>query len=393
MAKEYYDDFLRFVENYYWVCNKLGNPALFQKDAISSYTAIPRRTLTRYFDYAVEDDNLMRFIRKTRKFKGEIISKNALCQYDVFLTKTFEFINNNFGTPYNPSEEERVKEFSKFCHYSEQLSHPEKAKEKADLNAIYREHNQYITDYWKKVNELRPGFFYSSYLEDGLNREYNALCSTKNPKNRDSNREELIQEYLGITNIQKWDAKASIYRISYALNHKHLLPHDVDIYSEIWNMCGFKKPLGDLRDDYKQIFMPIFMADGKKNGFWDKVVSGDYSFNKGKKNKEALEKITGYLGISTKELMDKTYEQLLIFLKCDVREGKQKFERGSIFIPESNVHILMQYYLWTAGYKAINVYDCCYYDGNLLEAKDIQDLHDKSLKIVMRHYTPLLLAK
>lgn len=394
MVKENYLKFLRFVENYYWVCQELGNSALFRKDAISSFLDIPRRTLTDYFNNAIETDNLMRFIRRTRKNEnGKIISKNALCEYDVFLKKTRDYINSNSTAIYNPTDEERIKSFSNFCQYSKELSHPEKAKERADLNAIYRKHNGYILDYLRTVNELRPPFFYSSYLEEGNNREYNALCSSKNPKNKDSKRYELINKYLGIKNIAEWDAKSSIYRISYALNRKQLLPHDVDIYCEVWNQCGFSKPLGEHRDSYKQIFMPIYMADGKNNMFWERVVSGKIRYPQGKINQDALEDLTGYLGISTKELMDRTYEQLILFLGCDTREGNQKCERGSIFIPESNVHILIQYYLWTAGFKAINVYDCCYFARNELDEKYIQDLHDKSLKIVIENYTPLLLVK
>lgn len=380
---QYYLTFLPFIETYGWVCNNIRNSkAIFNKQAIAAFTGISERSVHRYFIYATEQ-GLIKFIERTRTIDDDHIVVWAMAIYEVNYPAILQAINEHY--PYKPTTKDRMDLFIAYCQYTRLMyMDPESLKEHKEKNKLYRLQNTFYTDRLSHINTLRPAMLQSRYLLEGCNRETNLLCLTKNPDNdkeKQTRYNTIVTElgYNSIDNVGHWDAKSSIYRIDYALNRKELLPHNVDIYAEVWEMCNFGKPLGEYREAYKQLFMPIFMADGKKNKFWAGLTEGTIIAPKvSKKNKEAIIKLKEYLGISAYELMDKTYESLKSFL------GTEHCQGGSIFVPESNTHILMQNELWDAGFKVINVYDCTYFDNSQLSSKDIQDAHDRALKEVIK---------
>ena len=382
----FYTKFLPFIDNYNWCNTRLGEPTLYNMEAISNYLEIPYSTIRKYFKQA-EEKEILQFIRKTRTVDDEVIAKHGLKEYRLSQAKADEYINLFDGIYYYTEEERWTEHFKYFKATRLYYLDPAEVADHAEKNKIYLAQNGYYADLVDNINEHKPAELHTRYLKQGVNRETNILCTTVNPEKhpdhpRAHKREEILHEVLGIKTIAETDIKSSIYRDNYNLTHKSLLPHDVDVYQEVWNLAKFRKILTPaIRNSFKQVLMPLYMKDGKTIGYWSGIVNGvfkDDHPSKNKINREAIEACTEYLNIKATEFLSKTVDALKEFL------GEEHLMGGEIFIYESDIHIEMLNHFWENGIKIQNVYDGFYYDAKDLKDEDVLKAHDKATKDLIK---------
>ena len=379
----YYNKFLPFLECYAWCEAELGVPTPFyNKEAFGKYLEISRKTSQKYFGLA-EQSGFITLTGKSTKVSADVTTEWALCSYRT----NFGLLNKNLdslGIANYFSEGEKFRDFYKFLNCQEDISlSPIEIKDKAERVAYYQETCKDYTNLLAETNALKPERLKSFYLDDGLCRETNFLCTTKNPEKHpeDTKRVETIVTCLGIPEnlITETDIKSSIYRDAYALSRGKLLPHKTDVYAEVWNKAFKKKLTPELRPSFKQLLMPIFMADGKSIGYWSNLACGKlHDPNANEDTLNGVRACSAYLGLRAQEFLTKTESALADFL------GVEHFMGSEIFIHESNTHILMMNEFWKNGLSVQNVYDGFYHSKKEISSKEILMAHDKALTTVMK---------
>lgn len=380
VKKEYYTKFLPFVENYVSTCHFLSQKALFNKEKIAAFLGLPYVTLRRYFNRA-ESEGLIKKVGRTRTFEDEKILSNWFIDEYIIIdtTKLLSMIRQ--VRDYCPTPEQRIAYFIKFCEASRNVTQAE-LDEQAAKNELYRQDtfNLYCCQELHRINEDRPYYFKGNFLLEGVNRESSPFCYTKNPEKHPESVERYrrLHDY-GILNIGEEDQKASIYSTDYALNHKEILPHDIDVYGEVLGKVIDKPITTEVRSAGKVLFMPIYMSDGATNKYTAFLASEKaHPIKPEEINKQkALHVICDYAGIKSTKLIDGIDTELRNFI------GTEHFLGGEIFIPESETHILMQAELHDQGILAANVFDNCYFDKDKISNSEIRDLHDKCLTQVI----------
>lgn len=327
------------------------------------------------------------------RFKGSRFDSNV---FHVNMNKAYEWLKDYAGVIYVDLDTSRIYEF-----FDNSKQYYKKLKEDAKVESMtIEEQAEYFEKEAKKeektkkkkeklkkdnepflniLNELETYGLDLRYINQGSRRLTSQICNTRNEQHEGSTRISEIQR-LWNTNedIIEFDTNASIYRLSYLLGHKTACSHDIDIYEEIFKRCNFKY-IGewkDIRKDFKQLFMPIYMKEGSI-----KWTNNDFEFKK---------KWTFFYNSKVKEQVD-FYNSLLERLHCDslydlmtnVRDSMKdylnmiKFERANIFIYESNLHILMLKKFQDLGIKVINVYDGFYFEKGQMTQELFDSIYDE----------------
>ena len=342
-------------------------------------------TVRRYYKF-FEDYDIMKVVCKY-SFKD---SQHLCNLYRIDFEKAYEWLKDYAGVTHVDLDISKMYEFfdaakkyntsNKIKEVLEVMTEEEKAeffeeeskkeeKEKKKANKFKKDNAEFL----KILASLNGYGLELRYLNDGSKRLNSRICSTKNEKHIDSTRISEIQKLWNTDkNIVEFDTNASIYRLSYLLGHQTLCSHDVDIYEEIFKMCGFScDNWSETRSDFKKLFMPIYMRESSIR--W---TSDNYDF---------MKNWTYFVDYRKKDQTD-FYRNLLAKLHCDnlyevmdrVRNAMKdylnmnRFERANIFIHESNLHILMLKRFQDLGLKVINVYDGFYFE----EGKMTQNLFD-----------------
>lgn len=392
----YLYEFLPLIECIFTLKKWRGEALIANDLSIGEYFGQDRKFIKKCFDQA-ESDGLLMLKKRTRKIDDSKITW-AMRSYELitsnnYYSKLQEYINSYML--WEPTIGDRM-EF--FTHYTKTVKRPKdkeklsrKELKKMEHNELWRHEYSWATDLLDEINKSRPEKFKSSYLNEGSNRETNFLCTTMNPnKNHDScppdemlqYRNVVLSEYFECDDFDEFDTNGSIYRLSYSIHHKEILPHDVDIYSLFWKEAHFKGRMTKiLRDCLKVLCMPAFMSNGAKNGYNSMVVYKEDDEIDSKKDwlkKVAINKICYASGLQAREVLDRLSESMYKVL------GTDHFLEEEIFIHESNLHILMITEFMKRDIKVINVYDGFYFSKNSMNQELFNTVYDKCTRELLK---------
>lgn len=371
-----------------------GQELVLNKSSLATYFGIDRRDVADYLKQA-EIDGLITFEKNVRKFDDKTlefaISKYTLPMTDdssKFYSVLQEHINEymdwaltfgdrlDFYYDFTSTVEKRGVEKS-----IRQLEKEERAQHYADVYS-------WTLPIMKKINEQRPERLQSKYLGEGRLRESSFLCATLNPekdhaikiRNADlTYRYILLEEFFGTSDFIECDTNASIYRLSYNLNHNKLLDDNVDIYNEFWKLAGFKGSFDRItRDSLKLLCMVIFMSNGAKNGFNATLaVKEDKELTRSElQRKDILNYMSKKTGLSPRKFLDTLTEAMYKFI------GVDEFLEEEIFIHESNLHLLILDACEQQNIQAINVYDGFYFKTEDMTQEKYNQLYKEATKLL-----------
>lgn len=383
---------LPFIEAKFTVDTWKNRDLVINQSSLANYFNIDRKILADMLKQA-ELDGLIKFERKVRKFDDEKIDW-ALNKYSLILdndedSKCYSMLQryiNNYMYWY-PDFGERWDLVNDYIKHIERQKSPNQLKKEERAKA-YLSVYPWTEDIMEKINAERPERLKSKYLAEGKLRESSFLCSTLNPEKDHvakidiadlAYRYTVLRNFFGTEDFIECDTNASIYRLSYNLNHKKLLGHDVDVYSEFWKLAGFKGELtASNRDALKLLCMPIFMSNAAKNGYNALLVNkDDMSLSRSEYvRKCAIQNISTDLNLTPREFLDKLAAAMYEFI------GTDHFLESEIFIHESNLHLLILNYCLENNIRAVNVYDGFYFVKGTMTIERYNKLYDKMTKLI-----------
>lgn len=344
--------------------------------AIASFTKVSQPTVSRYIEQLVKD-NVIERREQAYIFKDD--SEETYRKSWLYTADEAEIDRCCGENGYKPSK-------ALYFDYKKSLNEFF-SNEKNELKKNWIEKNQKLFPQYeeivKHINEYMPEECQLKYLWDGSGRLYSAFCSTPNPDNPGHSLEEMkerpnmLKDMFGIEKYIEYDTAASIYRLTYNLNHSLPFSEDSDIYEEVWKTMG----LGEIpgfhetihRTYLKRIMMPIYMKEGSitysVNQFFTHIIDNknlkSYSNVKSffRTNDLTMVDEKGTIFLIPKAMKQKyvawaffmqyycgwNREFLTDFLKklCFAMKkvmfglSDSKFYSRNIFIYESNVHIRM----------------------------------------------------
>lgn len=377
--------FLPFIEALLTLKMMQNRDLVLNKLSIAEYFKLDRRDVANFLKQA-EADGLIKFLGKVRKF-DDVTLDFAVCKYmlpeavdkEKYYSKLQEFIN---GYMLWEGMDTRFYVVWPFFDYIR----TEPAKQEKSM--YYLEKYPWTAELVAKINQDRPEKLESRYLDLGKLRENNFLCSTLNPKKphlmdilaKDLNyRYNVLTDYLESDKFIECDTNASIYRLSYNLNHDELLSHNKDVYAEFWELANFNIPLDSkIRDHLKTLCMPIYMSNAKKNGYNSILVTSDPTkLSRSEDNRRLILKdLIKKTGCSAREILDRLAEAMYKFI------GTDRFLESEIFIHESNLHLLILEACKNKGIKTINVYDCFYFVEGTMTQDQYYELYDDMTQVL-----------
>ncbi len=131
------------------------------------------------------------------------------------------------------------------------------------------------------INSYLPSHCQLRFLWDGCGRLVNPIATTPNPERDYHTKEEreirpqMLKKHFGIDEYVEYDVAASIYRLTYNLNHAVPFYDNRDIYELFWKLMDLGSTLhkngvesnevdfhdSDERKYLKKIVMPIYMDE------------------------------------------------------------------------------------------------------------------------------------
>lgn len=387
----YHQKFLPFLENYL-LQNFSNGCEVTNKQSIAKFFDVDRSTINTCFKRAI-DDGFIVFDRRSTKLGNGGYADHSMCVYrpvsdTLFETKLRRYVLMETNLSLDPkSRISRMGTFFKKVHVKteEELRHEALALDSVEGNIIYC----YMM---RDLNDGRPPFYRSTYLEQGKLRESNVVCLTLNPTKEHTHwvpaealeqRGYLLTDYLKTPEHEDRDANGSIYRLTWSLVHKQPLSHGVDVYEEIWQKADFGQPfVYDVREAIKVLCMPIYMANGTKNGYNSRLVETEFPSSEDAKKAAALKSLADYLGyertlVNGRYILDKLTNGMYEFV------GTDKFYEEKIFIHESNLHIQLLTNFQNEEIKSINVYDGFYFKKGVCSQQKFDDMYDRATEQII----------
>lgn len=385
--------FLPMVEIILTVKKMKSQDLVINKSTLADYFEIDRRDVANFLKQA-ELDGLIAFDKNVRKVDDKTL-EFAISRYILpeanddskYYSKLQEYINSYMD--WTPNYADRLDFYFDYISKVDNSSKSISKLAKEEKAKAYLEKNLWTVEIMEKINEKRPERLKSSYLAEGKLRENNYLCHTLNPEKEhqmkllatDLNyRYNVLTEFFGTEDFIECDTNASIYRLSYNLNHKELLSHDIDIYNEFWKLAGFKAEMTPkFREHLKVLCMPIFMSNATKNGYNATLVLKDpMTLSRSEDNRRLiLKELSEVLGLDARTILDNLAAAMYKFI------GTDSFLQEEIFIYESNLHLIILDYCHDNDIQAINVYDGFYFkkeDMTQTKYHEIYDLATQKLK-------------
>lgn len=387
----YYSYFLPLLECIFTLKYMHSKDLVVTEQSLATFFKVDRKIISGFFKQA-QKDQLLIFDRRVRKFDDEKI-KFAINRYtlpisenDDYYSKLQEFINEYML--WQPTYDERIDFYYSYLAEVDKIDHSVKNLEKEERAKKYFTRYSWTKEIMDRINENRPQKLKSSYLSDGKLRENNFLCTTLNPEKEhemrllatDLNyRYNVLTDYFGTEDFIECDTNASIYRLSYNLNHEKLLSHDIDIYQKFWQLAGFSIEMDHTcREHLKVLCMPIFMSNGAKNGYNALLtLKDDMELSKSEHNRKLiLNQLSAKLGLDARTILDRLTEAMYEFI------GTDHFLESEIFIYESNLHLLILDECLKQNIQAINVYDGFYFKRSDMDQKKYSKMYDDCTKLL-----------
>lgn len=396
----YHEKFLPFIENALYVTALNGDTVT--KTCIAKYFKQSRDLIEDCFNQAIKEGYIVK-LENTRSVRGKQ-QPHSYCVYepvktDVYGTKLREYTLKNTNYDLSGSADSIKGRFSRYGSYLKAIASSDTVDEE-DAEKLQRLQieNKFFTDLLDVLNFGIPTFYRTKYLCEGRKRGVNPLCHTPNP-DKDHKRElpegalevrhTLLTDFFGgIENHAEFDTNGSIYRETYSLTHGYPLSHDVDVYHEFWTTAGFQKEFTkEIRDHLKNLCMPIYMSNGRKNKYNARLVyqNPEIVHSEDRLKCEALNFIAEHLGL------EKNYPNGLYIIETLMRGmkeflGTETFFEEDIFIYETDLHILIWEECNNRGIKTINVYDGFYF----VEGTMTQELYDEIYDICTERLLKIL---
>lgn len=378
--------FLPMIEVILTVKKIKSQDLVINKSTLADYFEIDRHDVADYLKQA-EQDGLIKFDKNVRKFDDTKL-EFAISRYILpaanddskYYSKLQEYINSYMD--WTPDYGDRLDFYFDYIVKVDDSNKSISKLAKEEKAKAYLAQNLWTEGTMEKINSTRPEKLKSSYLAEGKLRENNFLCHTLNPEKThkmklltsDLNyRNKVLKDFFGTDQFVECDTNASIYRLSYNLNHKELLSHDIDIYYEFWKLAGFKAEFTkEIRDDLKILCMPIFMSNATKNGFNSSLVYKDpMSLSNSEDNRRLiLKELSETLGLDARTILDNLADAMYKFI------GTDTFLEEEIFIFESNLHLIILEYCYDHDIQAINVYDGFYFKTEDMTQDKYHEIYD-----------------
>ena len=250
------------------------------------------------------------------------------------------------------------------------------------INRLVKANRKYI-DILNDLNNDTDRKIKMSYITDNKKRLTSKLCHTYNPKTHtdDTKRYKLLVEQYGNVEYDEFDTNASIYRLTYNLNHTEYLSPDIDIYELIYNNCNFTVNWSDsIRKLFKKLLMGIYMRE------WG-ITYRCFEYDKKKHYKVFYKK-------SDKDFVDfynkitTTFNDNLNNILTTVANAMHKvlnvvkFYKADIFIYESNLHIIMLKKKKEDNIIASNVYDGFYIPKGTISNEQFNNYYNQATNIL-----------
>lgn len=238
--------------------------------------------------------------------------------------------------------------------------------------------------------------FQCRYLKEGCLRLTHDICNTVNPEHTDKindssywrsshARTDMLANILHADQFEERDVNGSIYRLTYNLYHEVPLDISTDIYEKIWK-TGFKIdwPDSSYRNKFKRLLMPIYMKE-YLNGYRStqyEFVNKYYANNKRKymtldkgcrEQYEIYDAFVKLTKMPIRKFLDTVNEAMHKCLNTD------KYLEGSIFIQESNLHILIRKKFKSIGIECANVYDGFYFKKGEVSEQDFYKVYTSAI--------------
>lgn len=390
---KYYNEFLPKMEAILTLKKMHNDDLVITKESLSVWFDVSKDTINGFFKQA-EQDGLILLDKRTTKIDDKKVtwginryilpsSEDPLCY-----SKLQEFVNEymywhlDFG--------ERIDFMHDYMAANEKVAIKAKNLDKEERSKLYLAQNSWTEETMERINATRPEQLKSSYLAEGKLRENNYLCQTLNPEKEhqmkllatDLNyRYNVLSNFFGTKDFIECDTNASIYRLSYNLNHKELLSHDIDIYAEFWKLAGFNYKMDkECREHLKVLCMPIFMSNAAKNGYNANLIYKDpMSLNRSEDNRRlVLLDLMNKTGLSAREILDKLADAMYKFI------GTDHFLEAEIFIYESNLHLIILDNCLKNDIQAINVYDGFYFKTSDMTQDKYHAMYDEATSILKK---------
>ena len=272
--------------------------------------------------------------------------------YSIDYASTLNYLYSKNIDPFDDYQEalEQVIEFGKSMVPEDKRIRREKADEIRQKKLLKdfchgTVFNQAVRDFNDILRDRNLGFFADQYLDECKFRATNIICSTVNPSNHtddfffdgDTKRKEFLREF-GLKYPVEHDVNASIYRLTYNLNHPEQLPQNIDVYKLFWDAMRIEKPFTkDVRNHIKRLCMPIYMKEQGIYSSYENFVKAEWNplilKDKTERDRfEALKCIEEYTNIEIKQFLYSLADAMKRVL------GVEKFYGRDIFLYESDLH-------------------------------------------------------
>lgn len=272
----------------------------------------------------------------------------------------------------------------------------EKLKKAKKIEQLIKENELYLDK--KSDQDIAVPEFQCKYLREGCLRLTHEICNTVNPEHLDKinetnywrsshARNDMLEKILKTSDFVERDVNGSIYRLTYNLFHDKPLEIHVDIYQMIWDyeFSDIEWPDVSYRSAFKQILMPIYM---KEHLIAFKVCQYEYIdkyyYGHPRKYKtlpkndvaqyEMFRMFVELTGLTIQEFLNRVKNAMHKILNTD------KFIGATIFIQESNLHILMKEKFLNQNIICANIYDGFYFKRGEVSFDYFYQVYDSALK-------------
>ena len=426
-----YNIFLGFVYRYilFGYKNRFGESKqliCLDQRKIGNFLNKSRSSVRDYIDKAVNEDGFL-----TIEGKG-IFKKNQAYESNIYsfdLNSMMTYLVSKGINPIANKKEAKaqIDAFTKSLNGRQKKLSPEernKYKEGVEKRKKYRSdklkksfihdyYNRIIRDYNARLEELGLSKYKDSFLDEYDFRASSDFSYTRNPIKHEDDAERVKDlKKVGIVpadefymcefikkgrkkrrikrtskryaiksplilhtgtyleNVYEKDTNASIYRLTYNLNHEEQLSQDFDVYQLFWEAAGFEQPYNkDVKNKGLKIAcMPIYMKeqaipDCRKTYYREKhirtrnakrtliILDGITKEEKDDERFEAYEFLTSYTGLSLHKVLNSLSKAMHEVL------GVEKFYGRDIFLYESELHADIKVQLLNRGIFVLNAFD------------------------------------
>ena len=362
------------------------------QNLLGIYLNLKRETINRHIQKLIKLDLLsiekQLYFNKDKNWKThkENHWKNNI--YKVDINKLNDYLINKYNYDCLQNINNDMKLYTEYRTFYKDYFMDAKVKTRVQksrqtkLDKLKKKNQKYI-DILNKLNNNKTRKIKMSYLCDNKQRLTSELCHTYNPDiHKNSTRYDILNKQYG-DNVQyeENDTNASIYRLTYNLNHSEHLPYDVDIYELIYKECDFKvKWTTSIRTQFKKLLMYIYMRE------WGiKYRCNEYERKKNYKvfYKKSDEQFVGFHRNIIDIFNDTLYNILTTVANAMHKVlNITKFYGANIFIYESNLHILMLDLMEKDNIIASNVYDGFYTPLGTLSKDKFNNYYEQATNIL-----------